>query len=441
MLKFRHIGYYNYPSIENWYEDLAGKGWAIDRVYSDFIHSFKKIEPSKRKYKLVLFAKERAFSAFSPEETNEFYNMCSSIGWSHVSSALKFEIFYSDNPKNTEQIYDEREEERRLITKVMNKELVMAIIMVILMLFYLFLIPKFFTTSRMLVDNTTLAIGISMVFIIPVLILKAINIIQFWYMNKEAWDDASIPLKFVNPRYFKVISAASAIGLTIGFFGIISSLFTQDKAYVNFRFISQMLPYFIITVIVVILRKGIKENDNLSYKKKRSTYIVSLMAVILVLVIMIRFVIPEIYYNKPYEDIIVTTSDKILKLGTDNKYDIWEEKSSIFVPRYIWVTTENTEYVIDTKYFNSLNENVSKILENSIIDEDKAFKKQFNSEYRIEELNSGEWKSDNALYLENSNLLLLRKGKELWVLNINEANLDAIKTSEIREKIIHELEL
>lgn len=368
--------------------------------------------------------------------------MCSSIGWSHVSSALKFEIFYSDNPENIEQIYDEREEERRLITKVMNKELVMAIIMVILMLFYLFLIPKFFTTSRMLVDNTTLAIGISMVFIIPVLILKAINIIQFWYMNKEAWDDASIPLKFVNPRYFKVISAASAIGITIGFFGINSSIFTQDKAYVNFRFISQMLPYFIITVIVVILRKGIKENDNLSYKKKRSTYIVSLtLAVILVLVIMIRFVIPEIYYNKLYEDKIVTTSDKILTLGTDNKYDIWEEKSSIFVPRYIWVTTENTDYVIDTKYFNALNRNISKILENSIIDEDKAFKKQFSSEYRIEELNPGEWTSDNALTLENSKLLLLRKGKELWVLNIIEANLDTIKTSEMREKIIHELGL
>lgn len=47
MLKFRHIGYYIYPSIENWYEDLAGNRWAIDRVYSDFIHSFKKLSLPK----------------------------------------------------------------------------------------------------------------------------------------------------------------------------------------------------------------------------------------------------------------------------------------------------------------------------------------------------------------------------------------------------------
>ncbi|MFB0917903.1 MAG: DUF2812 domain-containing protein [Clostridiaceae bacterium] len=442
MLKIKNMGYYNYPSIEKWYEELASKGWAIDRVFSDFIHRFKKIEPTERKYKIVLFDKERAFSAFSHDEMHEFYNMCSGIGWNHVASVLKLEIFYSSDPDNTAQIYEEREEERLLFGKVMNKELILAIIMVILMLLYLFLIPKFFTTSRMLVDNTTLALGISMVLVIPILIIKAINIIKFWYMNEEAWEDASIPIKYTNPKSLKLFFAASAIGLIIGFSWMISSLFTPYNSSLNFRIIIQMLPYFIITGVIVILRKVIKENDNLSINKKRSFYIVSLtFAVILILVIMNSFVNPGIFYNKHDGDKIVTTSDKILTLGTENKYDIWEEKSSIFVPRSIWVTTENPEYRIETKYFKAINGNISKILENSIIDEDKAFSKKFTSDYRIEDLNPDVWKSDRALFLGNSNLLLLRKGKELWALNINGANLDTIKTDEMREKIIHELGL
>ena len=51
MLKTRYLTYTNFGLVEKWYEDMAKKGWQIEKIILPFIHKFKKAEPEDVRYK------------------------------------------------------------------------------------------------------------------------------------------------------------------------------------------------------------------------------------------------------------------------------------------------------------------------------------------------------------------------------------------------------
>ena len=71
MLKARYLTYTNFGLFEKWYEDMAKKGWQIEKIILPFIHKFKKAEPEDARYKISIAPNEGSFSAFSKDELRD----------------------------------------------------------------------------------------------------------------------------------------------------------------------------------------------------------------------------------------------------------------------------------------------------------------------------------------------------------------------------------
>ena len=96
MLKARYLTYTNFGLFEKWYEDMAKKGWQIEKIIFPFIHKFKKAEPEDARYKVSLGPNEGSFSAFSKDELRDFDEMAGDFGWHLVDRTFNINIYKLD---------------------------------------------------------------------------------------------------------------------------------------------------------------------------------------------------------------------------------------------------------------------------------------------------------------------------------------------------------
>ena len=71
MLRFRFLTYANFGLFENWYKEMAKKGYEIEKTKFSFMHFFKKTEPKDVDYKFVISNNEDKYNAFSKQELDD----------------------------------------------------------------------------------------------------------------------------------------------------------------------------------------------------------------------------------------------------------------------------------------------------------------------------------------------------------------------------------
>lgn len=110
MLKLRYLTYANFGLVEKWYEDMAKKGWQIEKIIFSFIHKFKKAEPEDASYKISMAPNEGSFSAFSKDELRDFDEMAEDFGWHLVGRTFNMNIYKLDEG-NQDSLYNDGKEE------------------------------------------------------------------------------------------------------------------------------------------------------------------------------------------------------------------------------------------------------------------------------------------------------------------------------------------
>ena len=96
MLKFRYLTYSNFGPMAKWYEDMAKRGYRIEKIPLPFIHKFKKSEPADTKYKISIAPNESLFSKFSKEELGDFDKMAKEYGWHLVDRSFNMNLYRVD---------------------------------------------------------------------------------------------------------------------------------------------------------------------------------------------------------------------------------------------------------------------------------------------------------------------------------------------------------
>ena len=128
------IGYLNitnYPYIKKYLEEMARKGWLLNKIALGNIFIFKNIEPQELEFSISPYEDETVFERKTKGEISEFESVCETIGWSYCTKSHNLFIYYKEKDSEVLDIHTDEEEEFKLLNKIGKRQI----------RFYYFLIP------------------------------------------------------------------------------------------------------------------------------------------------------------------------------------------------------------------------------------------------------------------------------------------------------------
>lgn len=96
--RYRYCNFREYEgdAFARYLEKMAEKGWYIDRSMLNNVWSFRKGEPSKRHYNVVLMPGSSRFDIEENEGSGQFRELCEQAGWKLEHGGILWQIFYTE---------------------------------------------------------------------------------------------------------------------------------------------------------------------------------------------------------------------------------------------------------------------------------------------------------------------------------------------------------
>ena len=277
MLKARYLTYTNFGLVEKWYEDMAKKGWQIEKIILPFIHKFKKAEPEDVRYKISIAPNEGSFSAFSKDELRDFDEMAKDFGWHLVYRAFNMNIYKLDE-RSQDSLYNDEKEEIKILNKGVRGEVISFSIS-----FIVFVFLALFTTSRffsrdIFYSNYTIFMGPA---VILFFLFNALGLVDYIFFRKRNKDVNSISeIKFSRLTFSKVFVLLFYIPIILIVLAFGSEFLLHDGSSDRSLLIS-FLPTFIMISFIYFYRKKIK---TMNIKRGEKKFILISMVILISLI-------------------------------------------------------------------------------------------------------------------------------------------------------------
>lgn len=255
MLKLRYLTYTNFGLVEKWYEDMAKKGWQIEKIILPFIHSFKRAEPEEVHYKISLAPNEGSFSAFSKEELGDFDQMAGSLGWHLVDRTFNLNI-YRLEPGSPDSLYNDGMEEILLLNKGIKGEIISLSLSTFFLGILHFLISSGFFSSEIYYSNYPIFMAPASILLFLFCLLALGDHISFRRRNKQARDLGDLKfsrLSFSRPFVFLVFISFILVLVAVG-----TTFLIPGEASNGLVVLLSFLPTLFILGTVYFFRKKIK---------------------------------------------------------------------------------------------------------------------------------------------------------------------------------------
>lgn len=275
MFKLRYLTYSDFGLIEKWYEDMAKKGWQIEKIPLPFIHKFKKSKAEDIDYKISLAQNESYFSSFTKSELNDFDNMSEEFGWKLVDRSFNMNLYKLEKDA-AESLYNDDVEELKILNKGIKGEIITLILTGLVLLLNFFFMSASFHSPDIFYSNLILFLYPASILFLVFAGLSIIDNISFRNKNKSVKYMRDI--KFSKISYSKSYLAILILGFTLLIIGIISNLISSS---LNNRFLLIGLLPILIALIIFISIKKIKQTNF----KTKSKKIIMILSVALITVI------------------------------------------------------------------------------------------------------------------------------------------------------------
>ena len=262
MFKLRYLTYSDFGLIEKWYEDMAKKGWQIEKIPLPFIHKFKKSKAEDIDYKISLAQNESYFSSFTKSELDDFDKMSEEFGWKLVDRSFNMNLYKLEKDA-AESLYNDDVEELKILNKGIKGEIITLILTGLVLLLNFFFMSASFHSPDIFYSNLILFLYPASILFLVFAGLSIIDNIAFRNKNKNVKYMRDI--KFSKISYSKSYLAILILGFTLLIIGIISNLISSS---LNNRFLLIGLLPILIAVIIFILIKKIKQTNFKTKNKK-----------------------------------------------------------------------------------------------------------------------------------------------------------------------------
>lgn len=278
MLKARYLTYTNFGLFEKWYEDMAKKGWQIEKIILPFIHKFKKAAPEDARYKISLGPNEGSFSAFSKDELRDFDEMAGDFGWHLVDRTFNINIYKLDEGSQ-DSLYNDGKDEIEILKKGVRGEIISLNINFIVFAFLSFFLITQFLSSDIFYSNYTIFMGPAVILFLLLDALALGDYIFFKNRNRDAKDVKEI--KFSRLTFSKAFVLLFFIPLTLIILAFISGFLLPSGDSNSFVMLISLLPTLIMVSFIYLYRKKIKA---MNIKRKEKKFILISMIVLISLI-------------------------------------------------------------------------------------------------------------------------------------------------------------
>ena len=92
------FSFYDHTGVAQHLEDMAAKGWLLDKMNS-FFWTYRKIRPQKLRFSITYFPKASEFDPGMTEEQQTFVDYCAEAGWHLAATSAQIQVFYSREPQ------------------------------------------------------------------------------------------------------------------------------------------------------------------------------------------------------------------------------------------------------------------------------------------------------------------------------------------------------
>lgn len=278
MLKARYLTYTNFGLVEKWYEDMAKKGWQIEKIIFSFIHEFKKAEPEDARYKISMAPNEGSFSAFSKDELRDFDEMAGDFGSHLVDRTFNMNI-YKLNEGSQDTLYNEGSEEIEILKKGVRGKIISLSINFIVFAFLAFYIISQFFSRDIFYSNYLIFMGPACILLLLFDALALADYILFKNRNRDAKDVNEI--KFSRLTFSKSFIILLYIPLILIVLVLTSDFLLPSGDSNSFVMLISLLPTFIMVSFIYFYRKKIKA---MNIKRNGKKFILISMVVLISLI-------------------------------------------------------------------------------------------------------------------------------------------------------------
>lgn len=265
MLKFRYLTYSNFGPMAKWYEDMAKRGYQIEKILLPFIHKFKKSEPADIKYKISIAPNENLFSKFSKEELGDFDKMAKEYGWHLVDRSFNMNLYRVDI-KGSDSLYNDDKEEIATLKKGIKGELITLIFTIVLAAILALLSTSRFNSSDIYYSNYAIFMTPAIYLLLILNLLTIVDYISFKRRNKsvEKMDD----IKFTSLGFSKFISALALPSLILVILAPIVGLLPQITRNSGYLIVLYILVNILMLGLIYFSIKKVKLMNAKKSKKK-----------------------------------------------------------------------------------------------------------------------------------------------------------------------------
>lgn len=274
MLRFRFLTYANFGLFENWYKEMAKKGYEIETAKFSFMHFFKKTEPKDVDYKFVISNNEDKYNAFSKQELDDLNEMAKGYGYDFIFKSYNMNL-YKTNTEDKSLYNDDVEELKILRTSVKREIISTAILSVVLLLLHFFTFANFLS-EEFYYSNYSMVLGPSVLLMLIFDLLALVDYSVFYRRNKDV--SCTRDLKFNRlsfSKFFVYLIMASLILIIVG----ITLQFVDVNPRLGLKFTLLLwTPFVLMFLLVFLFRKKIK-TMNISTASKKKFFILMVVAI------------------------------------------------------------------------------------------------------------------------------------------------------------------
>ena len=404
MLRFRFLTYANFGLFENWYKEMAKKGYEIEKTKFSFMHFFKKTEPKDVDYKFVISNNEDKYNAFSKQELDDLNEMAKGYGYDFIFKSYNMNL-YKTRAKDKSLYNDDVEELKILRTSVKREIISTAVLSVVLLLLHFFTFANFLS-EEFYYSNYSMVLGPSVLLMLIFDLLALVDYSVFYRRNRDV--SYTRDLKFSKMSFskcFVYLIMASLIliivGITLQFVDVNPTLGLKNTLLL-------WTPFVLMWVLVFLFRKKIKTMNISTASKKK------IFALIVVVIFGITYFMNYSIANKlPYY------KDKNIEVS--GGYEVTELSKGMFLNEH--KIYSNEEFSVERTI--SKDEDISKNLYKRIIKNAKNH--PYFGEY-VKDI-SKEYDYDKTYKLSEGNRYAVLKGRVILVVE------GEINNPEIKEEI------
>ena len=274
MLRFRFLTYANFGLFENWYKEMAKKGYEIETAKFSFMHFFKKTESKDVDYKFVISNNEDKYNAFSKQELDDLNEMAKDYGYDFIFKSYNMNL-YKTKAKEKSLYNDDVEELKILRTSVKREIISTAILSVVLLLLHFFTMANFLS-EEFYYSNYSMVLGPSILLMLIFDLLALVDYSVFYRRNRDVSYTRDLKFsKMSFSKFFVYLIMASLIliivGITLQFVDVNPALGLKNTLLL-------WTPFVLMWVLVFLFRKKIK-TMNISTASKKKIFILIVVAI------------------------------------------------------------------------------------------------------------------------------------------------------------------